>query len=239
MAGQNLERRVRDLAKVLAPLSGELRLALDYVRPDPASSLTKSRLILEKVLVSLYASEMGKEPRKPLLGDMLNDNQFTRKIDRRILSRMSGVRDMGNLGPHGEAVEPSDAARVLDDLCEVLEWYLQRKGADAHVAPATRDGASVGRPAGQKRPVPLPCIIAPAVAFLLVVAVLVTVVSQLPFGTSNSQGEPFDPKRNRNVPATTSNFPPFVTSQLPPFVTSKVPPLMPGKAPPQVPDKRD
>ena len=57
---------------------------------------------------------------------MLTDNLFTRRIDRRILSRMNAIRDMGNLGPHGESVEPSDAARVLDDLCEVLDWYLRR-----------------------------------------------------------------------------------------------------------------
>jgi hypothetical protein len=124
MAG--LETRVRQLEAVLSEFAVELRLALRYVNTDAASSLTKSRVVLEKLLLRIYQAEMGQEPRKGLLGDMLNDNQFTRRLERRIVSRMNSIRDMGNLGPHGEPVQPSDAARVLDDLCEVLDWYLGR-----------------------------------------------------------------------------------------------------------------
>jgi Protein kinase domain/Hsp70 protein/Domain of unknown function (DUF4145) len=117
-----LSARVGDLASALPPFFSEaLLLALHYVHQDPASSLTKTRLVLEKFLLGIYVERMGREPRKPLLGDMLADNQFTRTIERRILSRMNAVRDLGNLGPHGEPVEPSDAARALDDLCEVLD----------------------------------------------------------------------------------------------------------------------
>jgi len=123
-----LEMRVRKMENALEVYSQELVFARHYLQtqpPDAASSLTKSRIVLEKLLIRLYVLEMSKEPRKPLLGDILADNQFTRKIERRILARMHSIRDMGNLGPHGASVEPSDAARVLEDLCEVLEWYLQ------------------------------------------------------------------------------------------------------------------
>jgi hypothetical protein len=125
MPASNLESRVNKLERLLLAFSKELGFALRYIQSDAASSLTKSRVVLEKVLVQVYTSEMGQEPRRPLLGNLLTDNQFTRKIERRILSRMNTIRDMGNLGPHGEAVEPSDAARVLDDLCEVLDRYLR------------------------------------------------------------------------------------------------------------------
>jgi hypothetical protein len=37
---------------------------------------------------------------------------------------MNAIRDMANLGPHGDAVEPTDAVRVMRDLLEVLEWYV-------------------------------------------------------------------------------------------------------------------
>jgi hypothetical protein len=128
MSNKELERRVGRLEKTLASYAAELRFAYNYLRPDAGSSLTKSRIILEKVVVQVYLTEIGREPKKPLLGDMLADNPFTRKLDRRILSRMNAIRDLGNLGPHGEYVEESDAARVLDDLCEVLDWYLPRYG---------------------------------------------------------------------------------------------------------------
>jgi hypothetical protein len=129
----NLDTRVSKLEQAVTAFSEELRLAVHYIRavtPDAGSSLTKSRIVMEKLLIKIYTIEMGQEPRKPLLGDMLLDNQFTRKLERRIVARMNAIRDMSNLGPHGETVEPGDAARVLDDLCDVLEWYLGRYGSD-------------------------------------------------------------------------------------------------------------
>jgi hypothetical protein len=128
MSTRKLETRISELEQALSQFSRELQLALQYVQPDAAGSLTKSRVVLEQLVLAMYSLEMGREPRKPLLGEMLADNQFTRRIERRILSRMHAIRDMGNLGPHGEAVEPTDAARALDDLCEVLDWYLRRYG---------------------------------------------------------------------------------------------------------------
>jgi hypothetical protein len=126
MSSQDLDSRVSRLENILADFSEDLQFALRYIQPDAASSLMKSRTILEKLVLRLYVSEMGKEPRKPLLGDMLADNQFTRKFERRIVSRMNAIRELANLGSHGERVQAVDAVRVLDDLCEVLEWYLQR-----------------------------------------------------------------------------------------------------------------
>jgi hypothetical protein len=147
MSVNDLEARVSKLERAVATFSEELRLAFRYIQSDAASSLTKSRLVMEKVLREVFTLEMGQEPRKPLLGEMLADNQFTRKIERRILSRMNAIRDMGNLGPHGETVEPSDAAKVLDDLCEVLDWYLRhytgREPAFAGALP--RGGPTTGQ----------------------------------------------------------------------------------------------
>jgi len=149
-----LESRALKLAKELSDFGAELRLACAYTQVDPASSLTKSRIVMEKLLLDVYVHEMGHEPRKPLLGDMLADNQFTRKIERRILSRMNAIRDMANLGPHGEAVEASDASRVLDDLCNILDWYVDRNtssrpapSADSQTAADTQSAGSIAGPA--------------------------------------------------------------------------------------------
>jgi hypothetical protein len=146
MNSADLENRVSRLERALSGFSEELRLAYRYIQPDAGSSLTKSRLILEKLLVQVYTTEIGHEPRKPLLGEMLADNQFTRKVDRRILSRMSSVRDMGNLGPHGEVVKASDAVVVLENLCEVLDWYLERSHT-VRRSPEPRRPQPAARPA--------------------------------------------------------------------------------------------
>src|SRR3954447_12319974 len=145
MTVEELQARIERLEKVLSAHGEELKLAYSYIHPDAASSLTKSRIVLERLVLQVYRLEMGTEPRKPLLGEVLADNQFTRKIERRILSRMNGIRDLATLGPHGEKVEPSDATRVLDDLCEVLDWYLNRYGKRGEAA------FGLGRPAGWLR----------------------------------------------------------------------------------------
>src|SRR5262245_60203545 len=100
----DLESRIGKLEKHFSDFSRALRFAYQYLETDSASSVTKSRMVTEKLLIAVYAAEMGLEPKKPLLGDMLADNQFTRKLERRILARINSIRDMGNLGPHGEEV---------------------------------------------------------------------------------------------------------------------------------------
>jgi formylglycine-generating enzyme required for sulfatase activity len=135
MSINDLDSRVSKFAKDFSAFSDELRLAFAYIHTDASGSLTKSRIVMEKLLISIYRVEMGQEPRKPLLAEMLTDNQFTRKIERRIVSRMNAIRDLGNLRPHGERVESSDAAKVLDELCEVLDWHCRRySGTDSALA---------------------------------------------------------------------------------------------------------
>src|SRR5947208_3523462 len=112
-----LEARVTELGTLL-------QSAVAYLSSDPASSLTKSRVILEKVLLALYRGAMKKEPSRPMIGDMMADNAFMATIPRRIAARMNAIRDMSNLGPHGEEVDTADAIRVMRDLIDVLEWYV-------------------------------------------------------------------------------------------------------------------
>src|SRR5437868_9072627 len=107
----SLERRVRDVARARPGDRRDLELALSYVESDASSALTKIRIVLERTVVELYTREMGEPPKKPLLGDMLANTQFSKRIERRILSRMHAVRDMANLGAHGEAVLGHDAER--------------------------------------------------------------------------------------------------------------------------------
>jgi polar amino acid transport system substrate-binding protein len=128
MSRAEIQPRLRRIGARIGPLARSLEFALAYVESDPHSSLTKSRTVLERIVLDLFHREMGREPRKPLLGDMLIDREFAARVDRRILSRMHAVRDMANLGPHGEHVDSSDASRVLADLIEILEWYVERYG---------------------------------------------------------------------------------------------------------------
>jgi hypothetical protein len=155
-----LASRIAELERHFADFSTGLRFAYQYLETDSASSVTKSRMVMEKLLIAVYSAEMGCAPKKQLLGDMLADNQFTRKIERRILARINSIRDMGNLGPHGEDVRANDAARVLDDLCTVLDWHLQRypqgEKDPGHIHPSYRVWEATGTSGYQLRRAPLP-----------------------------------------------------------------------------------
>ena len=119
-----LAERIAALEARVAELGSFLHSAIGYLSSDPASSLTKSRIILERVLLALYRKTMKKAPPRPMIGDMLVDKGFMANIPRRIAARMNAIRDMSNLGPHGEEVDAADAIRVMRDLIDVLEWYI-------------------------------------------------------------------------------------------------------------------
>jgi Domain of unknown function (DUF4145) len=119
-----LSDRIAALEARVAELGVFLHSALAYLSSDPASSLTKSRVTLEKVLIVLYRGAMKKEPSRPMIGDMLGEKAFMATVPRRIAARMNSIREMSNLGPHGEEVDAADAIRVMRDLIDVLEWYV-------------------------------------------------------------------------------------------------------------------
>ncbi len=128
--------RIAALEARVAELGSALQSALEYLSSDPASSLTKSRVILERVLLALYRGAMKKEPSRPMIGEMLADKAFIATIPRRISARMNAIKDMSNLGPHGEEVNSTDAIRVMRDLIDVLEWYVVHHDPSCRVAGA-------------------------------------------------------------------------------------------------------
>jgi tetratricopeptide (TPR) repeat protein len=137
---ENLRERIRALRSLFQDLADLLGKAEEYLDSDPGASLGKARTVAEMLLLKVFAAEMGEEPKKGLLGDMLVNHQFTRKIsdqgEDRILSLFNATRDMGNLGVHGKKVKPADARSRLADVCELLEWYRDRYQASAVSAPA-------------------------------------------------------------------------------------------------------
>jgi|GEM_PF-880397 len=124
----NLESRVAALETQVVELAEFLRSALSYISSDPQSSLTKSRIVLERILIGLYRHLLQRDPPRPMIGDVLSDRAFASFLPRRIFVRMNSVRELSNLGPHGEDVEPEDALRVMRDLADIVEWYVREYG---------------------------------------------------------------------------------------------------------------
>lgn len=119
-----LNKRITAINKELQDNSSYFNKASDYIYSDPQSSLTKSRIILEKLLQDLFLTLMEEKPARSMIGQILSNKSFASKIPQRILFRMNAIREMSNLGPHGGIVEPIDAVRVLQNLLDVIEWHI-------------------------------------------------------------------------------------------------------------------
>ena len=123
-----IEDRIREIEEKLDILAEVIKKAVDYRQNDPKGSLTKSREVLEGIVLKLYDHLQQKKPKKNkrTLGFLLNNHQFEKEIPPRIFSRMKAVTDMSNLGPHANyEVYDKDAERVLNDLCDILDWYFE------------------------------------------------------------------------------------------------------------------
>lgn len=124
MTTPNLKQHLKELEARLAGLAKQVELALSYREGDPHASLNKTRSVLEKLLLDMHATEFETIPKKATLAELLGNTQLTRNIPARIRHRMEGIQGFGNLGSHLSEVTASDARRAMDDLIEIIDWYL-------------------------------------------------------------------------------------------------------------------
>jgi hypothetical protein len=119
---EELDTRIDNLAAAVGQLYPMLKDALRYVTEDPQISLTKSRIVLERVLQSVYPSVTGRNIGRATLGNILNDKEFSAKVCGRVRARMNLIRELANLGPHGGRATEEDSTLVLRVLVDVLDW---------------------------------------------------------------------------------------------------------------------
>jgi|GEM_PF-4600464 len=148
----NLKERIRGFGKALPKFRGELNSAFGHLESEPKTSATKARTVLEGVVAKAYIKTMGKAPKKCQIGDMLAENQFTKKIDSNIVNKMRNVQNYGNSSVHVKIDEdvhpppdlpPKDATKILDDLCDVLDWFLRTHQPEVHEVEPHPDRAHV------------------------------------------------------------------------------------------------
>jgi hypothetical protein len=141
----DLRAKVAVLEGIVEGLSQQMQKAIQDQKDDPGNTLNKCRSVCERLVERVYTVEMGEEPRKVELGEMLNNNQFTRRLERRIVSEMQTIRDIGNVGSHGYQVSEVNANVAVQMMLDVIEWYVGRYGADRpgadHPPRAKGDGA--------------------------------------------------------------------------------------------------
>jgi len=139
---QRIEQKLASIERRLGDLSAHLRSAFSYRLSDPQSALTKCRIVLERVLRDIHEREFGAAPDAQMVGQLLANKEIRARLPRRMLAKMNMIRELANLGAHGDQVSSDDAEMTLLNLVEVLDWYYDTY---QRPAPITPDGVQVGR----------------------------------------------------------------------------------------------
>src|SRR6266404_476351 len=121
---EELGLRVSELLSSSTGIPSELSSALDYVRNDPATALTKARICLEAILKSTL-SRHGILLPEATLGQLLGKEPIKKGWPGIIRTKMFYVEGIASaMGPHSDALaDTKHAIRVLEEVCDVLEWY--------------------------------------------------------------------------------------------------------------------
>jgi protein-tyrosine-phosphatase len=123
MESYDLSERVARLASS-ADLAQELPEALASADSDPSTSLTKSRILLERLLRSVAQFEGVALQGKPMVGNLLEEKALRRQLPVVTLAEMEYVnRVASSAGPHPGQADTAAAIRVLEHLCRAIEWY--------------------------------------------------------------------------------------------------------------------
>ena len=77
-----------------------------------------------------------------MAGRLLANKDIRARLPRRMLAKMNMIRELANLGAHGDDISSDDAEMTLLNIVEVLDWYFDTY---QHSAPSTADAFQVGR----------------------------------------------------------------------------------------------
>lgn len=119
MTSRNFEMLRTDFAE-LAGLGG---FAEHYVHSDPASSLIKQRLLVERMVSRIYEKFSLPKPFQPNLLDLLKNESFQASVPPVVLDKFHAIRIHGNKAAHGEEVSTQTAAALLRESYDLGCWF--------------------------------------------------------------------------------------------------------------------
>ena len=122
MSSKELEKRIETLSNEISQIRELLQKSFSYAERDAQASLGKCRNILEQSVENiLNAHGISFKPNSSL-HHRINLLRSKGHVEKRITQKMLSIKDMANLGVHGETVTSKDALDALDSLCDILEW---------------------------------------------------------------------------------------------------------------------
>lgn len=124
MPSKALKERIKKFNLSDQEIKRNLETALDLVETDPALSIARTRMTLEVIIKNIFKKNGKALPPSADIRSLLKTNFAFKSIEPRIMTRMHTIRSMGNLGIHSENVNNKDALMGLENLCDVMDWYI-------------------------------------------------------------------------------------------------------------------
>ena len=113
--------RILILSQYFPEYSDSLNKALNYALDDPSAGLLKSRQILEDICKTIWMKYENSPA--PSIYDIFNNETIKSNTPKRVLNRIHSLRNICNLGIHGEPVTHDDVLMSLNYLFVLLDWY--------------------------------------------------------------------------------------------------------------------
>lgn len=94
-----------------------------HVYTDPASSVSKMRTFVEKLISGLYRELKLESPPQPRLIELLEGAEFRALVPRAVLLKLDAIRIHGNKASRGGPVSLPTAQGLLKELFEIAKWF--------------------------------------------------------------------------------------------------------------------
>jgi type I restriction enzyme R subunit len=112
-------------------------MAEQYLHSDPQASVTKMRIFVEQMAVSLYRQLGFDFSPKPKLIDLLEGAEFQNFAPKVVRLKLDAIRVHGNKAAHGDRISTKTAEWLLRELYDIGRWlYLALIGGKADDLPA-------------------------------------------------------------------------------------------------------
>ncbi|CCG40423.1 DEAD/DEAH box helicase family protein [Magnetospirillum molischianum] len=135
MQSVNFEN-LRGHRPALAELGG---FAEHYLHSDPTSALTKLRIFGEQLTKAIYWELRLKRPEDQHFDALISASEFKQALPKVILDKLHILRREGNKAAHGQVIDTSRAAWVLEEAAQLGHWFLVRfQGAKPDQLPPFR-----------------------------------------------------------------------------------------------------
>ena len=127
---QRIEQNLNQVGILLVPseINAGIKQAIVLTTVYADSALASARKVLDFIASDLYQREFKRSPGTQPLENKLRELEKAGILPRRLAAYAANVRELGNLGAHGNPTEVTadDVVSSLENLMKLVAWYCEQ-----------------------------------------------------------------------------------------------------------------